>query len=561
MNALDELLDIAKIQTCISAIPFVNEIYFFKYENHSIKGKIEISFEGLESLDFEVSIKPPYPFRWYDSESISFINKELIEYNHVMGDGNICIHTSHSSNIEEKLQIDFNSLKNWIDKYYIKSISDENYEHIIVDETTIDDKYYSYIFAETDKAFKKNEFGTVYLSQLKNSIYKEKENLNYLVLSFESHLNTVKQCRWSNVYSNLNVTNEGLYIFIETIPALYNKFIYADWLDFQSLFTNDFLQELNKIKKIVNNKDNLRIPLFIGYRTVKSDIHWNVALLEACKFPIEGIPIELGGKKTGHWTGNLISQKIDWALSENGSYSYFFGRGSFSHLITEKKILIIGIGAVGSIIAKTLVRSGCKYLDITDIDTKKPENVCRSEYEFSYGICNKTEELLNIITSISPHCNIRIMDKEYFGMMSKVFHQNKEAKKVFSNNLNEYDLIFDCTTDNDLMYILNTLELTCNLINISITNHAKELVCAFHPNIYRFVMNQFKNVLNNDVNDLYNPTGCWSPTFKASYNDIDLLVQMALKNINEVFSNKKAINNFTISFEGDNTHNLIIKEF
>ena len=248
-------------------------------------------------------------------------------------------------------------------------------------------------------------------------------------------------------------------------------------------------------------------------------------------------------------------------MSENGSYSYFFGRGSFSPLITEKKILIIGIGAVGSIIAKTLVRSGCKYIDITDIDTKKPENVCRSEYEFSYGICNKTEELVDIITSISPHCNIKIMDKDYFGTMIKVFHQDKDAKKIFSNNLNEYDFIFDCTTDNDLMYILNTLELSCNLINISITNHAKELVCAFYPNIYRFVMNQFKNVLNNDVNDLYNPTGCWSPTFKASYNDIDLLVQMALKNINDVFSNRNAINNFTLSFEGDNTHNLKIKEF
>lgn len=561
MNALDELLDIDRIRSCILAIPFVNEIYFLIYENLSIKGKIEISFEGLESLDFEVYINPPYPFRWHDSETISFINKELIEYNHVMANGAICIHTSHSPIIEKKLQIDFNSLKNWIDKYYIKSVSDENYEHIIVPETTIGDKYYSYMFAETDKPFRKNEFGYVYLSQLRNSVYKEKENLNYLVQRFESHTNAIKKCQWSNTYRDLKVIKYGLYIFTETVPAKHNRFIFNNWLDFQSLFPSNFIQELNRIKKTQHKEGNQLIPLFVGYQTVESDVHWNVALLELNKLPIEGVPVMLGGKKTRHWTGNLISQKIDWALSENGSYSYFFGRGSFSPLITEKKILIIGIGAVGSIIAKTLVRGGCKHLAITDIDTKKPENVCRSEYEFSYGICNKTEELANIITSISPHCNIKIMEKDYFGTMIKVFHQDKEAKKKFSNNLNEYDFIFDCTTDNDLMYILNTLELSCNLINISITNHAKELVCAFYPNIYRFVMNQFKNVLNNDVNDLYNPTGCWSPTFKASYNDIDLLVQMALKNINDVFSNKKAINNFTISFEGDNTHNLKLKEF
>lgn len=556
---MGEFLEIGKIESCISNIPFVNRIYNLEQESYFIKGKVEISFDGLKSLDIELLIKPQYPLKDHDSESIKFINKQLIEYNHVMSDGAICIHTSHCTNLEQKLLIDFNSLKNWIVKYYLNSDTDENYEHIIVPESIVDNRYLSYMFAETDKSFEKGEFGLVGLTIIKNSIYKEKAIQNFLVQSFES--SSKKHCSWSNYYRNAEITHSGYYIFIETSPATHNRFIFEDWLDFKDLLPADFLQELHKYESSLSRIVKVTLPIFIGYKTINDEIHWQVALLKAGDFPIKGVPEKFNGVKTGKWLGELISQKIIWALSENASYSYFFGRGSFSTSITEKKILIIGIGAIGSILAKTLVRCGCKNIDITDIDTKKPENVCRSEYEFNYGLSDKVAELTNILNATSPHCDINIVNKEYFESIIKVFHKDKEAKAVFCEHLNKYDLVFDCTTDNDLMYILNSLKLNCNLINMSITNYAKDLVCAFYPNIYGFVINQFENVLSNDIDDLYSPTGCWSPTFKASYNDIDLLVQMGLKHINHVFSSDRAKNNFIVTFEGENSQTLKIKEF
>lgn len=72
------------------------------------------------------------------------------------------------------------------------------------------------------------------------------------------------------------------------------------------------------------------------------------------------------------------------------------------------------------------------------------------------------------------------------------------------------------------------------------------MVCAFYPNIYRFVNNQFGNVLKNDLDDVYNPTGCWNPTFKASYNDISALLQFAIKHINRIIDQKSAKNNFVV---------------
>lgn len=253
-----------------------------------------------------------------------------------------------------------------------------------------------------------------------------------------------------------------------------------------------------------------------------------------------------------------MKKKINWGISRNSSYKYFFGRGVFAKEFTEKKILIIGIGAVGSIVAQTLARCGCTHIDFIDHDIKEPENVCRSEYRFSNGITNKTAELESNLYDISPFVNSIPLNNNYFEKLIKSFYTDKEYQKKINEDLKNYDLIFDCSTDNDLMFVLNTLNLQAELINISITNHANELICAFYPNIYNFVNNQFSNVLNNDIVDLYKPTGCWNPTFKASYNNISVLVQLALRHLNKIMKGEKGKNNFVIQ-EIDN--DLKIVEF
>lgn len=552
-----------EIEKYISEIPFVKKIYSLEQGDFSINAKVEIAFDELDgTLDFEVEILPLYPLKSYGSESISFKNKELISFNHVMGNGSICIHTLHSTNLKQKLSIDFNSLKNWIVKYYINKGKDLNYEHIIVSESPINETYNAYIFTDVNRKFKKGEFGDVQISYLSNGIYKEKVILNFLVHSFKPVYEEPIKCEWSNIYANGKITHTGFYIFIEEVPAKHNRFIFQNWTAFIDFLPQKFLSILHQFEK--ENKTKRKgeiIPLFIGYRTIESNIHWQIAILEVGKIPLCGVPEEINGKKTGTWISELIDEKIIWSLSRNSSYKYFFGRGILSQKITEKRILIIGIGAIGSMVAVTLARGGCKHISFIDYDVKEPENVCRSEYFFLAGITNKTEELKIILSGISPFVNIHPLFNNYFETLIKIYHKEDNCKTKFVNEINEYDLIFDCTTDNDLMYVLNSLDLSSELINMSITNHAKELVCAFHPNIYQFVNNQFGNVLQNDEEDLYNPIGCWNPTFKATYNDINVLVQLALKHINILFEEESPKNNFVIKSDENNPSNLKVVKF
>lgn len=545
INVLDKTR-FEKIRSTILEIPFVSKINNIELGEFLIMGNIEISFLELEApLLFDFVITPEYPLKTHDSESITFFNPELIQYSHVMQNGNICIHTAHSENVEEKIWIDFHSLKDWIQKYFINKEKDLKYEHLVVNDQSLNGSRYSFAFTETDKEFVDGEIGIVKLSLLNDGQYKDEHIRNFYVKYFESFLKGKKNCSWNEFYLSQPTDLEGIYLFKESPPATYNRFAKTIWAELD--LPQQIITMLYNFQHKCHEKDHGKvIPLFIGYRINDSEIHWQVALMEIGKFPLKGIAERKDGKKTGNWHTGIKDAPINWGLSKNSSYEYFFGRGRFCDNLTNSKILIIGIGAVGSMIASTLARSGCRSIDFMDHDIKEPENVCRSEYRFSKGIINKTYELTGSLYEISPFVTCREINSDYFGKYIKTFHSDEYYRSNISADLDRYDIIFDCSTDNDLMYVLNKLKLKSKLINLSLTNHANELVCAFYPNIYNFVKNQFTNVLDNDVKDLYEPTGCWSPTFKASYNDIAVLVQIAMKQINNIFSGERNANNFVV---------------
>lgn len=541
--------NIASVITLITKIPFVSKVYEVKSGNFSIEGNVDINFErlGEEVLSFKFEIYQSYPLKAYDTESIRFINENLIKFNHVMKNGEICIHTSHNTKFEDKILIDFESLREWIETYYLNSHDDQHYEHIIVKEGKMFDKYYSYYFTQCEGVFTSGNYGFVSISSIGSGSFNDTLIQNCFVQSFKSFDNKYEfACQWSKIYKSVSLQHEGLYYFMDSAPAYYGKFAYKNWQDLSPYISTDFLNFLHKFQSDFKTKNSLVIPLFFGYKINNEDIHWQVAMLEIGKFPLQGIPIIVEGKKTGNWKSKLTDLDICWAFTRDCSYELFFGRGTFANTLINKKILIIGVGAVGSIIAQTLTRGGCRTITIADHDIKEPENVCRSEYFFSRGITEKTTELSDILTQISPFIEVAVADKYYFEFLIKGLYTDKSKTSEIVNNLNQFDLIFDCTTDNDLMYVLDSLKLDCELLNISITNHASAMVCAFYPNIYKFVKNQFSNVLQNDSTNLYNPTGCWNSTFKASYNDINALVQLALKHLNKLEKQGQNKNNFVV---------------
>lgn len=518
-----------------------------------IEGSITIQVEPSVILDFDVTIYPFYPFQFQNTESIIFKNIHLKEYKHVMKDGNICIHTSHSADLESKLQYDFNSLRLWIKKFFIEQgKNDEHYEHILITPTLFEDCYYALCFNDVEKEFTKGEFGFISLSESQAGVYKNKAIRNFYLQSFNNiSRKIICDAFWNPRIKSLP-KNGGIYIYIEDLPAEYGKFEFNNWEQLKPYLTQGFLTYLHHLEKNDFKKDEI-VPLVIGYKIPNGEIHWELIVLKAGDFPIYG-----DKNPDRKWISHLDGDReIVWGKTQNISYHYFFGRGKLNKKLTEGKILLIGVGAVGSIVANTLVRGGCRNICLFDYDEKFPENICRSEYTLNPLICSKVKDLQERLYEISPYVKIPALNDE----LKLLFENSDESRANFEEFINSFDIIFDCSTDNDLLYLISQLNIKKELFSFSISNKAVQLVCACDGNRYIFSQTQFKNVLNYDIDDLYEPTGCWSPTFKASYNDINLLVQASIKHINLKFENVHPIHNFVIKSEFDEQLKITINEF
>jgi len=545
---------LVKIQEYISGVSGVSiTVPFTESDLGLITGNVTVT-ESQVILTFEVAINLFYPFQLHGSESIRFANEELVKYNHVMKDGLVCIHTLHSPDLEQKLRYDFDSLKQWINKYYINAENDQHYEHIIVPSAALKGIESCYLFTDVDHTFKSGDFGFMEYSWLNLGAHEDKKIDTFIIQSFNTGNKNVS-CKWSSYYTVLPKL-PGIYVFLPGTPVAHKRFAIQKWFDLTPsvnlAFKNFFHQAQTKYGG--NNQFN-HIPLFIGYNLPNGEIHWQCAAIE------NGI---LSVYQTKSAVSKLIEKHfsdsdIVWLQTKNCSYNYYFGRGTLSEKFTNAKILIIGIGAIGSNLATTLVRGGCKRIFVADYDLKEPENVCRAEYNFSTGLNSKVLDLSRHLCEISPFLEVKL--HEQFTDHIKLIINNSFDDKIVKNVLEKYDFIFDCSADNDLTFVLDKLNLQTKIINLSITNHAKELVCITNPNLYEWLINTFQK-LNSDTSDLYNPTGCWSPTFKASYNDIVTLVQYAIKHINYTLNNNLSLRNFYLKTESESGEfNIKLNQF
>lgn len=537
----------------ITSIDKVEILAPFNYDNKIIKGSISTSFSGC-NLQFEVEIHPQYPFQIQGAEAIRFINKSLIEYAHVMADGHICIHTFHSPDLKRKLEFDFHSLEVWISKYYLNKKNDEHYEHIIVPEKAINGITSIFLFTDVYYQFTKGEYGIFKYSSISEGVMKKEKTITHIIQDFKTD-GTDKEIKtdWANYYKNFPL-GAGIFHFIEEPPVLNQRFAIENWTDLQPFCTQKFLLYLFWLNEQYSEDKPAELPLLIGYKINEIEIHWQAILIDMKRFPCYAPP-SVGLSRR---VGAFFNQEIQWARTRNCSYKYYFGRGKLNNKLSKSKILIIGLGAIGSMVATTLTRGGCKNITLIDYDIKEPENVCRSEYLFSTGITDKIKDLAITLHNISPFVEVQY-SYELTDCL-KYFANETDSKAKVEKNFEDFDIVFDCSTDNDLAYLLNQIKINGELFNISITNHAKELVCVVSPNNYEWLIKIFETLNRND-HDLYEPTGCWNPTFKASYNDIASLVQFVIKHINLCFENGTPIRNFYLSNSFDDAYNIKLKQF
>jgi len=498
--------------------------------------------EGVASLNFNVEILALYPMQFHDTETIRFVNTNLLEYDHVNGDGSICVHTLHSTQLSQKLHLDFESLRHWIRKYYIAGEKDSHYEHIVVNPKSINDTETVFLFTDVDYSFTANEFGFFNYSYLATGLKQGEKIITNLIQSFQTKQNNNTSCKWSKAYRKAE-KQEGLFCFLKTPPVKNRRFAIENWKELEPFVHQGFIQFLFSTHQNLISREQKPsyIPLLLGYSINEREVYWQAVMIAT-----ESLPVTKNKVLNSHrYLGQFQDQEMFWCQTRNCSYEYYFGRGKLHDQITTAKVLVIGLGAIGSIVAKSIVRGGVRDITLIDYDVKEPENVCRSEYSFHTGICNKAVELHGELVQVSPF--VQVHHSEVLMDVVKLWSNHQNIAKPFKDLFSKYNLIFDCTTDSDVASLLDRIDITSQVYCLSITNEAKELICAVKPNLYSWLAGIFEKLNTSSSQELYQPTGCWSPTFRAGYTDIAVMVQWAIKQINTSFVRGKPVRNFVIS--------------
>lgn len=260
----------------------------------------------------------------------------------------------------------------------------------------------------------------------------------------------------------------------------------------------------------------------------------------------------------GHYTNNKNEQEpinltvrqltelpINWHPADIVNEKRYFGRGAFDTSLTNKKIAIIGAGAIGSLVATSLGRGGVKHIGIWDGDTVEPGNLCRSIFTNRNVGENKAKELSCTLKTISPFCTVSVYSHDLYGNI------NYQSQEDVQKELKEYDVIIDCTASNELLHYLSYSIKDKLLLSMCITNRSQNLLCISNADGNPFEIRKayLAKIVQDTRNYYIEGTGCYSPTFLATNSDIATLVNIAMRGINKNFESNHVPRTYIYSYD------------
>lgn len=277
------------------------------------------------------------------------------------------------------------------------------------------------------------------------------------------------------------------------------------------------------------------IPERIGNNSARR-MHW-LALRLPLLAANHQIPPGFRSNERGLWEADKRrmqgDQPLSWLRSECWNTEELSGRGRLDDALRKRSILLVGAGALGSVVAEILVRGGVESLTIVDDDPLQAGNLVRHTLTLDDLEQNKAEAVASRLSRLSPFA-------EVVGIGSPF----PAIPEGWQQRCREADLVIDCTASEEMGFHLSDLawpgERTFASLSLGLL--AKRLYCfiaqgtAFPVQSY---WNAIRPWIRQDLKrhrDLEFPrqgVGCWHPVFPARVDDIWMLASAAVKFLNQ----------------------------
>lgn len=169
---------------------------------------------------------------------------------------------------------------------------------------------------------------------------------------------------------------------------------------------------------------------------------------------VKNIAIYLPGDDTQWYFFKLIPQNLGNQI--NFRFEYFIARNISSELylrtkdifddkiLMGKRVTIIGVGAIGSEVAKSLAKNGVGNFNLFDMDTFEIGNSIRHAADLYYIGEKKTEVVKQLILRTNPNINVNTFNID-------VLNDNG----LLETALSESDLCIVLTAEDSVEYLIN----------------------------------------------------------------------------------------------------------
>jgi len=339
-----------------------------------------------------------------------------------------------------------------------------------------------------------------------------------------------------------SVRTGAVWVRLGSVPAFEPWCPPATFGELRALAANDNIDLLAAVQRAVQKapkllRDGDRHLLLVGFpvpeRVAHDDerLHWQGALLPPFLHRRDsGFRAQKKHAPSHDVTKALPSDlPLEWVRSENWADDQLTSRGAFPREVTDRSVLVVGCGALGSTIAEVLVRGGCRDVALLDDDDFRAGNAVRHTLTLEDAGCTKVDGLARRLRLVSPSADVKGFSSDFPGLDGRARLAAQRAQ-----------LVIDTTGDDAVLHSLPAFDWSQGalLATTSIGYRARRLffyaavVKDFSPALFRA---EIRPWLARDRQEMQRDgfpregIGCWHPVFPARADDIWLAATASVR--------------------------------
>ena len=301
------------------------------------------------------------------------------------------------------------------------------------------------------------------------------------------------------------------------------------------------------LQKAIGSRHIYNTPLLIGF-PIPDKISGPNLRMHWLALTLPDNPARPGFRdnEQGRWRAYQHTQihdtaPLNWLSTENWHYDEVSVRGRLAPAAARSNLLVIGAGALGSVLAELLARAGVGEITVIDPDNVEAGNLVRHTLLASDIGRPKASTLAARLNAAALHTNIAGIDAS--------FPPDDDVENA--DRISVCDVIIDTTGDDEAAAAIAKFqwEGTKTFISVSLCMHAYRLFC-FTARETTFPYTEFKDQLQPwlrmessqySMDDLpRDGPGCWHIRHPARIDDIWLLAAAAVRLIEQAALNPPA---------------------